>query len=486
MKFFKTGFISFVLINIFILFPNIGFADIIKKAPYSIQPKVKHKDNLNILILPFNGELSDERKYIIEYIKDYLGDKILLYKKLRFLYKFNDFKSNAFNSDEKFKIKNENNINAEILNDEKRYDGFLELQIIDVKKTDVAAEIIDINSQELIAIPGTDIIITGALTQYKNNLKIKVKIINNIYAKVFQIEDEGTFKNINILLDQIAQEAIKSIIFHYSFLNIFCNEKNSGIYVDDRYFGRTDRTGILLESGDHKVVVLKEKVAEKTTNINIAEKTSASLQINFSSADLFHKNSIKITTTPDNARVYLDSNFIGLSPVIKDDLIDGTYRMRIEKEGYITKYQTIKIGNDKINKNDFYINLETGDSKQYYFTRTSAYYNLFLCSSFGIVLSSASYLYFSLKINDENVKPNSSQDKKDKYAFYKQISLYAAGITIISAGIFYYLDKTQYDIAIAFYSPQKNYFFNYDTFSFNSSSHYLSDKGLGIIFSKSF
>ena len=77
-----------------------------------------------------------------------------------------------------------------------------------------------------------------------------------------------------------------------------------------------------------------------------------------------------------------------------------------------------------------------------------------------------------MKVEDENARLRDLsvsdsdytkiKDRRDNYKLYRQISLYTLGAMVLSAGIFYYLDIAQDDIAIAihFPQPQNNYFIN--------------------------
>jgi hypothetical protein len=506
MRFLSIKSISVILILGSIFLSGSGSADLVDKEPYIVPSKIKYKENLNIVILPFSGELSEERKYFNDLIRNYLGDNILLYKKIRFPYTLIDFKTYGFSSSGKETKKSD--ISAESggnkVKDEGKKDHFFELKLIEDKTISEGKIFNSLVPGDIPDVKGKDIFVTGEIKQELNNLKIRIKVTNEIYGKDFLIEKEGTFKNIDQLLETLFKEVIKSIIAKYSYLNISSNEKNAAIYIDGRYFGRTDKSAIILESGSHKISLIKADHTEKITTVTLPEKSTESLRIDFDTKDISSINSIKITTDPDNAKVYIDSDFTGISPVVKSYMTPGSYRIRIEKEGYITKYQTIVIGgkedrdrNDNVIQ-DLSFKLENGDSKEYYFSRTSAYNNLFICSSFGIVLSSASYLYFGLKVNDQNArlknlstgdpdyaaKKDKIEDRKDKYKLCQQISLFTAGAMIISAGIFYYLDKAQYDINIAFYLPQ-NY---YSDKAFKSSYSLMApiEKGAGIIFTKSF
>jgi hypothetical protein len=295
MNFIKKKYVNFILLFGCIFLSGPGYAGIVEKEQYSIPPKIKYKDTLNIAILPFTGEISEERKYIKDLLKNSLADTLLLFKKIHFPFSFIDSRTNAFGKSGK---------NSEKINSPEINEQFLEVKLTDDKIIIPDKKIIDIDSLELITIPGTDIVITGTLKQDINNLKIKIKVINNIFGKAFTIEKEGTFKNIDQLLESLSNEVIKAVIVRYSYVNISSNEKDAAIYIDDRYFGRTDKSGILIESGFHKIVLSKTTSAEKTITVNLAEKSTESLQIDFNIKDYFPKNNIIITTVPDKAKIY--------------------------------------------------------------------------------------------------------------------------------------------------------------------------------------
>ena len=494
---------TFFIIILFILSLSVftGFADIIEKKPYSIQSETKFKNELLIAIFPFSGELSEERKYIKDLIKNHIGDNILQYKTIYYSPSLIEFKKTAFSSKKNLK----NNISFEDNKANEKTDAgrFLTLKLVENNKLVPLKTISNTESLEWDNYPGIDIIISGAVVQDKQNLKVILRVFNNFILKKVSIEKEASFKNIDQLLKALSQEVIKAVIDRYSFLNIASNEKNAKIYIDDRFFGRTDKSGILLEAGNHNIVLFKENYIAKKIQLNLEEKAIKSINIDFNKEDTVTGNTIKITSTPDKAKVYLDSNYVGLTPVVKNDLNNGKYRLRVEKDGFITNYQTVEFNRDKDKNKDVSINLEKGDSNEHYFSRTTTYNTLFKTSFFGIAFTSASYIFFGLKVDDERAKlrslstsdPNyeSKKDKiqkrKDNYYLYQQISLYSLGAMIISAGVFYYLDKAQDDIAIALYIPQKD-LNNYSSgsLSINSSAYQSNqiEKSIGIIITKSF
>lgn len=459
---------QFILLTAIVIFaPFLLQADIVTKEDYSIDSKIEYKQSLNISVLSFSGELNQERNYIKDLIRNAIIDKIFLYKKFRFS-SYPDFKRNKFSTADKSSVKE---IESDELNEGESINGFLNAEFLNkdviekkIKSIDskIAAQILNPESKEYACIPGADIIITGQVKQDRDKILFKIKTLNSIYKNVSFVSKSGTFKNIHNIAETISIEIIKSIIIHYAYLDISCNKENSFIYIDDRYFGCTNKSGILIESGAHEVLVKSEKSIQKKYTINLQKNKTKAISVIIPDSKTNDKFSLEVNTAPDNAEVYLDSNYIGVTPLNKDDIPEGTYRLRVEKNNYITEFRTVRF-NKNYDRNEINLELERGDTKEEYFNKTSAYRTLFKCSLWGAALSSASYVFWGIKVEDANSKlrdlsasdPGYSDSKSDRdnFLLYRQISLYTLGALIISSGIFYYLDISQNDISIALNLP---------------------------------
>lgn len=443
--------------------PRILNAGIIDREGYSIPPEIKYKKALIIAVLPFTGKLSHERKYVAGLTANYISERILSYKKIMIPGPVTDFKRNAFDS------------TGNAPDTAKGSDGPVFLTLEQADKSAVRKLLNETANDtgrqadmpDPAFAPGNDIIIKGEIVQNGNNLKASLKVFNRFYGRIYDITGTGTFRNIEKFLDYLSLEVNKAIITRYAYLSVSSDEKEAAVYIDGRFFGRTDRKDILLEAGRHRVEVSKKNSGSETAFIELAEGASESLRVDLNRNDAAAGLKINIRTDPEGARVYLDSDFIGLSPVAGYRAESGTYRLRIEKEGYITKYSTIEPGGKDKGSLDITIILEKGNSEDYYFKRTSVFNYLFKASLLGAGLTSASYIYFGIQKEDEstklrelsasdpdyNDKRRSIEDRKDKFELYRQISLYSLGAMLLSAGIFYYFDIAQDDIAIAVYYP---------------------------------
>lgn len=65
------------------------------------------------------------------------------------------------------------------------------------------------------------------------------------------------------------------------------------------------------------------------------------------SLDLFASNNVFLSTFPYKADVYINNVYIGKSPVVMVNLNNGSYLIRIEKEGYQTYKGKFTLSNDK-------------------------------------------------------------------------------------------------------------------------------------------
>jgi len=111
-----------------------------------------------------------------------------------------------------------------------------------------------------------------------------------------------------------------------------------GVY---RISAVTDDAGQVImreETAIAKLVV--EKTAREGSRCRVVEKTSEiepGMFVQKGSVELEQERntaSVLVRSLPENARVYLDSQFIGVTPVKQANLEPGTYRLEIRTEGY--------------------------------------------------------------------------------------------------------------------------------------------------------
>ncbi|MDY6968334.1 MAG: PEGA domain-containing protein [Spirochaetota bacterium] len=455
------------------------YAGIIDKEQYSIQKEIRYKNKMTIAIIPFQFKLSSERSYLKDIIPRSIIKDILAYKRIRISKPVIDFIREERNVSVKGVSKN----NAELYSikdpvKEEQDKAFLSLTITEDDRFQKIAGRKGSDLNQLILRSGIDIVIKGRITQSDKLVTVDLVVYNNIYEKVFRINAEETFQNINHLLKKISQEALKAIIVDYAILNIKSDPSGAIVYIDKRYFGRTNQSGIILEAGHHRFLLKKDRTVDKRLVISLKKDSVKSIDVKLANIERLGNKKINITTSPHGAKIYFDSMFFGFSPLTLTDMEQGIYRIRVEKSGYITQYETLNVKYNTENEDEnLNFTLRKGDSRNFYFVRSSIYYNMFY---YSLLTSSAGFLsafYFDLKRGDEKSKHGGSSDKIDKYTLYRDVSIYTAVSLLLSSAIFFYLDMAQYDIDIAINSSGSAYMSR--TFS---SRHSGNDRYVGLQF----
>lgn len=449
--------ILIIAIVFLVIFTVSGFSDsIIKKESYTIKPRRVIKTNLNILMTPFNGQVQKERTYILRLVPRMLCDAILSFKQVRIPKSILRFERKPFPVDKGGKISSRNA-------------SLLTLQVFEGSLKGITEDIltaaITSHGQEI------DVVIQGTIHQDGEQLSADLAVYNRLYGTVSHIQREGSFRNLNPFLNLLGSEIMKSLFHEYGFLTVEANPPEALLYVDDRYWGRSGRE-VIVEAGEHEVRIRKDGFLEEWITVSLHANERRKITVVLNGEQMAVKKSIQIATVPDKARIYLDSNFIGYSPIQLTFHRKGMHRIRIAKEGYVTSYTSINP--DDLTSSEIEFQLKEGSDKDYYFSRTTAYRTLFRVSLIGSAGGLLSWFYYALKIEDERAavrrfefedSDNPTQeevyayqrvkDRRDdrvrRYQIYQSISIAAAVTLLVSAGIFYYLDLEQDDIEIAFW-----------------------------------
>jgi len=145
---------------------------------------------------------------------------------------------------------------------------------------------------------------------------------------------------VNITLERIIQTG--TII-------IRSNEDNARIYLDEQYKGRTERNrNIVLEDipeGYHDVRITLDGYIDWSQSIQL--RPSQRIQLNVNLERVVRTGTLEIDSNEDNARIYLDGEYQRRTSINRsvriDNLREGTYELRITKEGYLDYINNIRI-----------------------------------------------------------------------------------------------------------------------------------------------
>jgi hypothetical protein len=138
-------------------------------------------------------------------------------------------------------------------------------------------------------------------------------------------------------------------IQQYGSIAIRCNENDARIYLDGQYQGFTEKNkNVLLErvnEGSHDIRVTLSGYLNWSRRIELKPNQRVQLTVNLEKEK--RTGSLEITSDVDNALIYLDGDYqLRTSTnrsVTISNLQEGTYELRIVKEGYHDYLDTVRI-----------------------------------------------------------------------------------------------------------------------------------------------
>ncbi|MFA5190202.1 MAG: PEGA domain-containing protein [Verrucomicrobiia bacterium] len=123
------------------------------------------------------------------------------------------------------------------------------------------------------------------------------------------------------------------------------------VLVDNVFRGKTPVLMTDLPAGQHRIVIKKDGYEPKETVLNI--RTESDRQPKLISLELRSLLvAIKVTSTPDKAKVFLDGSFKGDSPQSIQNILAGKHKVRVEMDGYEPFEQEVEVsGHDEYHVN---------------------------------------------------------------------------------------------------------------------------------------
>lgn len=186
--------------------------------------------------------------------------------------------------------------------------------------------------------PGADLTINGVFRGKTPTLV--TDLTAGVYKAAFSMEGHDKREMEVIVSDRIpklANMAMKSI---YATLKIQSDPTGALVMVDGIDKGKTPCVVDDILQGEHTLKLTKSGFKDYVEKINVSKIDETAITVPLAEV----LASIEINSNPAEARVSLDNEFKGRTPVVLSGLRDGTYSVTVEKPGYekVTKQVTIK------------------------------------------------------------------------------------------------------------------------------------------------
>lgn len=138
----------------------------------------------------------------------------------------------------------------------------------------------------------------------------------------------GQIVNLDVVLRQLTGS-----------IKVTSNPGGASVYLDGVYKGTTPMTISNVPIGSHIVKLKKQgyNEVEKTVIVSASHTTTVSLQL------LQQTGSIKVSSNPSGASVYLDGAFKGTTPIILSNVPVGSHTIKLTKSGYNDASKTVSV-----------------------------------------------------------------------------------------------------------------------------------------------
>ena len=140
-----------------------------------------------------------------------------------------------------------------------------------------------------------------------------------------------------------------SLEANFTQVTLTTNE-GADIYVDGNRLGTTRWTGTL-ELGEHSVETRQASHHSAYTNVRITPQ-SAGQTITLNNPLPIY-GSLIVDGSPADVAVYVDGKKVGTSPLFVSELLIGTHKIRLEKDGYDQQEKTVQIAENQESMLDF-------------------------------------------------------------------------------------------------------------------------------------
>jgi len=132
-------------------------------------------------------------------------------------------------------------------------------------------------------------------------------------------------------------------------LSIYSNPAKATILIDGRVVGANNQTPAVyynITSDYHTISFEKSGYVPYSTKVYVASGILNLVEVNLTAIDA-QFGTLNITTTPEQAQVYLDDNLIGTTPMIYNATVDY-HLVRLEKEGYFSYAKRVYTNANKV------------------------------------------------------------------------------------------------------------------------------------------
>ncbi len=180
---------------------------------------------------------------------------------------------------------------------------------------------------------------TGGMIQLGTIPLNNKEMSSGIYTLRVQKEKYKDYSTTITIEDGKTTTIRPSLEANFTQVTLTTNE-GADIYVDGNRLGTTRWTGTL-ELGEHSVETRQASHHSAYTNVHITPQSAGQTVTLNNPLPIY--GSLIVDGSPADVAVYVDGKKVGASPLFVSELLIGTHKIRLEKEGYDKQEKTIAI-----------------------------------------------------------------------------------------------------------------------------------------------
>ena len=175
-----------------------------------------------------------------------------------------------------------------------------------------------------------DYVFYGSVRQIENIAILEIKIYSahekkNIYSKSVSSEIDTLFSSLDNVISEVTSVFLGTI---WSKITVKTDNRDSDIYLGEKYIGTGSALNIIVPPGEYLLAIRGAGQEEKITSVFLEPNKTNVFDFNI---DLKEEKITAINTLPQEANVYLDSLWVGVTPFLLDGI---TGELIIRKDGF--------------------------------------------------------------------------------------------------------------------------------------------------------
>ena len=241
-----------------------------------------------------------------------------------------------------------------------------------------------------------DYILTGSYQVSGENLQVRVEISDLLSGSSAEFSETVSERRGYQELDGILARLKKFMTVRDSAQVSVEAEEDSLVFLNGLYIGKSPVENVTVPRGNYLMKVTRRGFADYRKRVELR---AGSNSLNIQMVKSLREGILSIQSVPEDASVYLGSEFVGKTPIEKKKVLSGPNRLRISSKGFVDYITGVNISDKETVVS---ASLREGDSVSYwqnkpYLYQDYTYYDFAVFSAYSVLLFYAGYAWADVR-----------------------------------------------------------------------------------------